>query len=261
MKGVFESNDLNILAKRVRGFRGFPPMFHAHLEIVYVVRGSIKLQIDGFSHTLLPGQLSICFPYLIHSYEESPAAEAIILLFSPAVAGGFVHKLMQCKPHVPIVENALSFLPLLERIVSCGSSKNTDSEMLATAYISALVGELLLSQPLVAVENSDMSVLQKILQYCSEHYLEDISVKSVAEDLHVSESYVTKTFSSKLNCPFRKYINTLRLADVKKLLRSTDRKIIDIMLACGFNNQSRFNSLFCEDTGLTPRQYRTQQRR
>ena len=261
MKGVFESNDINILAKQVQGFRGFTPMFHAHMEVVYVLRGSIKLRIDSFQHTLLSGQLSVCFPYLIHSYEESPDAEAIILLFSPAVSGGFTRKLMQCKPRVPVVEDASAFLPLLERIVACRLSKNADSELLATAYISALVGELLISQPLDAVENMDISVAQKILQYCSEHYLEDLSVKQVAQSLHVSESCVTKTFSAKLNCSFRKYINTLRLADAKKLLRSTDRKIIDIMLACGFNNQSRFNSLFYEDTGLTPREYRMQQRR
>jgi len=258
---VFESNDINILAKKVQGFRGFAPMFHAHMEVVYVMRGSIKLRIDGFQHTLTSGQMSVCFPYLIHSYDESPEAEAIILLFSPSVVGEFAHKLMQYKPSVPFVEDASAFLPLLKRIVACRKTKDSDNELLATAYISALVGEFLISQSLDAVENMDFSVAQKILQYCSEHYLEDLSVKQVAQSLHVSESCVTKTFSSKLNCPFRKYINALRLADAKKLLRSTDRKIIDIMLACGFNNQSRFNALFYEDTGLTPREYRTQQRR
>ena len=86
MKAVFENNDLSVVAKQVKGFWAFPPMFHAHMEIVFVINGSINMSIDGKHHTLMPGELSVSFPYLIHSYEESPDAEAVILLFSPSAS-------------------------------------------------------------------------------------------------------------------------------------------------------------------------------
>lgn len=259
MKGIFESNDLRIVAKCVQGFRGFEPMFHAHMEIVYVKNGCIPMQIDGHRHVLQPGEMSVTFPYLIHSYEETCDAEAIILLFSPAAAGAFSQKLLQYKLQYPVIINTSAYIPLLERIADLAARNETETELLISSYVAVLIGELLIRQQLAAVEDSDLTVVQSLLHYCAEHYLEDLSIKSVAESLHVSESCVTKTFSSKLNCSFRSYINRLRLADAKQQLRNTDRKIIDIMYACGFRNQSRFNALFFEDVGMTPRQYRARQ--
>ena len=260
MKGVFENNDLRIVAKHVHGFRGFVPMFHAHMEIVYVIRGSISVQIDGYRHILQPGQMSVCCPYLIHSYEESGDAEAIILLFSPAVLQQYTSNLLQYKLKIPVITNATDYLPLLRRLAALASENKQSAEMLIGSYIAVLVGELLYSQELSIVESTDMMVVQELLLYCSEHYLEDLSIRSVAESLHISESCVTKTFSGKLHCSFRDYINSLRLADAKQLLRNSDRKIIDIMYACGFRNQSRFNELFYKDMGMTPRAYRLRER-
>lgn len=256
MKGVFENNDLSIVAKQVKGFWAFPPMFHAHMEIVFVINGKIDMKIDGQAHTLMPGELSICFPYLIHSYEESPDAEAVILLFSAAAAGAFEHKLRQVKPQKPFIEPTPEALSLLKQILVHNAMKGQEGEMLTKAYLSALVGELLLKMPLEPVNEIDAEIVQKLLVYCEEHYRENISIASAAENLHISESYVTKIFSARLGCSFRKYINRLRLMEVKKLLRSTDRTIIDIMLTCGFNNQSSFNRIFYEEIGITPREYR-----
>ena len=256
MKGVFENNNLCVVAKQIKGFWAFPPMFHAHMEIVFVINGTINMTIDGKSHTLMPGELSICFPYLIHSYEESPDAEAVILLFSASAAGAFEHKLRQVKPQNPYIEPTPESLSLLKLILVHNSTEGQEGENLTKAYLSALVGELLLKLPLEPVSEMDVEIVQKLLVYCEEHYREDISIATVSAHLHISESYVTKIFSAKLGCSFRKYINRLRLTEVKKLLRSTDCTIVDIMLACGFSNQSSFNRIFFEEIGVTPREYR-----
>ena len=260
MKGVFENNDLTIVAKQIKGFWAFPPMFHAHMEIVYVISGSIKMTVDGMVHTLVPGQMSICFPYLIHSYEESPDAEAVILLFSAAAAGAFEHKLRQKKPINPYLEPTADMLAQLKKILSYASSEAQDSEKLTQAYLSTLVGELLLTLPTEPVNEMDLDLVQRLLKFCEEHYREDISVSSISNTLHISESYVTKLFSARLDCSFRKYINRLRLMEVKKLLRSSEMSIVEIMLSCGFNNQSSFNRIFYEEIGCTPREYRQQGR-
>lgn len=256
MKGVFENNDLSVVAKQVKGFWAFPPMFHAHMEIVFVINGSINMTIDGKHHTLMPGELSVCFPYLIHSYEESPDAEAVILLFSSSATGEFEQRLRQVKPSNPYIVPSSEALSVLKQIIVHNTEKRQDSEALIKAYLSALVGELLIKLPLVPVEELDTEIVQKLLMYCEEHFREEINIRTAAETLHISESYVSKLFSAKLGCSLRKYINRLRLVEVKKLLRSSDRSIIDIMLSCGFNNQSSFNRIFYEEIGITPREYR-----
>lgn len=256
MKGVFENNDLSIVAKEVQGFRPFPPMFHAHLEVVYVIRGSIRMQIDGCSRELQAGEMSLCFPYVIHSYQAAPEASAIILLFSAASAGPFSRRLLQAKPETPYLENGEDLLPLLRQIISHREADTVTDELVAGAYVSALVGELLLRLKLVPVDEMDTAVIRKLLTYCTQGYKEDISVSSAAQALHISQSYVTKIFSAKLGCSFRTYVNSLRIAEVKKLLTGTDRTILDIMYECGFNNQSSFNRIFFQETGQTPSAYR-----
>ena len=260
MKGIFEDNDLTVLAKRVRGFWAFPPMFHAHLEIVYVFSGSIPMNIGGNQRVLRAGEMSVCCPYVIHSYEEAPEAEAAILLFSAPAAGEFQNRLREFQPVVPYLEPGPEILAQLERLLLHSTAGDPEREPLAKAYLSTLVGELLLVLPMEPVGRLDMALTQELLKYCREHYLEDISLASISRELHISESYITKIFAQRLGCPFRKYINRLRLEDARQLLRSTDKTVMDIMLSCGFNNQSSFNRVFQEEMGMTPREYRRQEK-
>ena len=84
MQSVFEKRPSNLLyANQVHGFEGFPPMFHSHGELLYVVSGSLNITIDGKDYVLQQGQLSILFPYLTHSYQNAPDAEVLFFLFDP----------------------------------------------------------------------------------------------------------------------------------------------------------------------------------
>lgn len=261
MKGIFEKKEVGIVARKVDGFRSFPPMFHTHVEVLYVLRGEISMMIDGTAKTLSPGEISISFPYSIHSYENAPDAEIIMLLFSPAAAGNFEKTLLSYKAKNPYIQNGEAVLPLLHKLVEYCEKEGELYEKAASAYLSAVVGELLLSLSLIRLDNMDINVAQQILSYCSSHYNEAISVKNVANALYLSESYVTKTFSGKLGYSFREYINTLRIAEAKNLLKNTNMKIIDVMYTCGFTNQSSFNRIFQEMTSVTPKVYREQNRK
>ena len=254
MNGVFEQNDLTIRALQVRGFRGYPPMFHTHLEIVYVLSGSIRMQIDGKSRTLEPGQLSVSFPYVIHSYENAPDAEAIILLFAPASVQEWQWQLMHSKALDPYLLRAEAFLPLLRRVLIHDAEGR---EALTKTYVSALIGELLLKMPALPVTATDLTLTQKVLIYCAEHFREDIGVKDVARSLLVSESSVSKIFARNLGCSFRGHLNALRVTEIKKRLKTTEDRVTDIMYDCGFRNQSSFNQVFLAATGLSPREYRS----
>ena len=57
---------------------------------------------------------------------------------------------------------------------------------------------------------------------------------------------------------FNSYLNSYRLLDAKARLSDPQNQepITNISLDCGFLNQSTFNKVFKEDTGLTPSEYR-----
>ena len=160
MKGIFEKKDLSITALQVKGFRGFPPMFHAHYEIIYVLEGTISMVIDEKPRCLHTGELSVSFPYSIHSYETSPEAKAIIILFAPAAAGAFEKTLLSCKPVSPYLPDTGALLPILNSICRHSGTAEPEREQTARAYLVALVGELLLSSDFIHLQETDLSTTQ-----------------------------------------------------------------------------------------------------
>ena len=258
MKAVFQkTDDFGLTAKRIKNFKGFPPMFHSHLELIYVISGEISMNIDGHSHVLKEGELSVLFPYVVHSYENSPDAEIYMMLFEPRLVGVFEEELGSQKPAFPFYTDARPLEPLFKRIAELAALGDPVSFKTACSYLQSAVGELLAAMPLCEVEAVAENMTKPILLYCSEHFAdEDISIKKIADSLYISQSYVSKVFSSKLKYGFREYVNELRISRAKELLKKTDMRIVNIMLECGFRNQSSFNRIFGEICGVSPREYR-----
>ena len=256
MNAVFEKRSyFELTGSRATGIEKYAPMFHPHGELLYVQEGSVSITVDGASYTLHAGDLAILFPYLIHSYESAPNTTAIILLFDPA-ATVFDNTLLKKKP-VHCCTAAQNLCPMLERtVVMLHAGRNKT----ALSYLNAVIGELLELIPLVDRGDISGDTTIQILSYCAEHCAEDITVKNIADALYISQSYVSKVFSKKLRYSFREYINTLRISKVQSLLRDTDKKILQIMSECGFQNQSSFNRVFRDLTGLSPKEYRSASR-
>ena len=232
------------------------PMFHPHAELVYVVDGSIPITVDGHSHTLSSGELAVIFPYVCHSYENAPDSQVVIILFD-AMSTLFDNTLLTQKP-THFHTDGRSFYPLIDRAVTMYGQGKVKTAM---AYLNALLGEILEVLPLAPSGGIAQDVTTQLLSYCSDHFAEDITVKSIANALYISQSYVSKLFSQKLGYSFPEYINTLRIHKAQTLLRDTDLQIVQIMAQCGFQNQSSFNRVFRKQCGVSPKQYRNESRK
>lgn len=233
------------------GFRGYPPMSHTHAELIYVVRGTIDVNVDGQSLTLHAGQLFVLFSRLIHTYQDAPDAQVILLLFDPSVTA-FTNTLLSKRPVWPVMDGT-AFAPMLQRAAAL---LRQDKIKTATGYLNAVLGEFLEVVPTEDRPNVVGNMSAKVLEYCAEHFTEPLTLKSVADALFISQSYVSKLFSGKLHYSFRDYINALRVDQAKTLLQETDRQITDVMFACGFTNQSSFNRVFRGSCGCSPREYK-----
>ena len=99
MKGIFEKKEsFGYYVAHKKGFVGFPPMFHGHCEIIYVVSGEIRMSVDDEEHTLRAGEISCVFPYVVHSYEDAPDAEFYMALFEQDMLPTFLDELSSKKP-------------------------------------------------------------------------------------------------------------------------------------------------------------------
>lgn len=93
--------------------------------------------------------------------------------------------------------------------------------------------------------------------YVKKHYADaDLSLKTVADAVGISSSYLSKLFSSALGTGLIDYINRCCLSEATKLLAGTDCLISEIAEACGFSSSRSFIRVFRKYYDMTPSDYR-----
>jgi len=129
-----------------------------------------------------------------------------------------------------------------------------------TALTSALLMLLLECVELEKTKTTN-STITKILDYCQEHCAEPISLETLAQELDLSISHISRIFSHKLKISFSDYINGLRLNTAVNLMNTSNITITKAAAYAGFPTIRTFNRVFIEQYGITPSQYRQTQKR
>jgi AraC-like DNA-binding protein len=100
--------------------------------------------------------------------------------------------------------------------------------------------------------------VERILFYIHNNYHEQISLKSMAQDLYISENIIRTLLADTLHTSFKDILSAYRLRYAEAMLVVTDMPILDVSLASGFNSERTFTRLFKERNGITPSAYRNQ---
>ncbi len=109
--------------------------------------------------------------------------------------------------------------------------------------------------------NRKNEMINEIIKYIEDNYNNtEMSNESLAYILNLTPSYFGKLFSENIGKTVREYIIDLRISKAKELLVSTSLSIGDISLKTGFSNSTYFIQLFKKNVGVTPNQYRSENR-
>ena len=92
--------------------------------------------------------------------------------------------------------------------------------------------------------------------YIYEHYNEDISVDTLADQVYLSSGYFSYIFKKETGVNVSRFIRCYRMEKAKELLSDTNMKIVQICKETGFANVSYFCKSFREYCGCSPEQYR-----
>lgn len=86
-----------------------------------------------------------------------------------------------------------------------------------------------------------------------------LSLSGFAEQLALPSYVVSQVLNVSFNQNFYNFINQYRIEESKQLLsnfKSKEKTILEVLLQCGFNSKSVFNSAFKKHTGITPREFK-----
>jgi two-component system response regulator YesN len=98
--------------------------------------------------------------------------------------------------------------------------------------------------------------IQLAINYIQNNFDKNISLKTVADELFISPSYLSFLFKQEVKVNFVEYLNNYRITIAKEVLKDVRLKSYEIAYHVGFQDEKYFFKLFKKYTGLTPSQYR-----
>jgi two-component system, response regulator YesN len=106
-------------------------------------------------------------------------------------------------------------------------------------------------------ENSHFVIMKKVMNYINKNYCkEELSLNLIADEVHVSSSYISSLFKKYNEINISDYIISIRMKKAMQLLINTDLKTYEISEKIGYSNPQYFSVLFKKHTGYSPMEYR-----
>lgn len=99
-------------------------------------------------------------------------------------------------------------------------------------------------------------IISPALDHIYSHYMKPLKVDVLADLCHLSQTHFRRVFNEIMGTSPLAFLNSTRIDEACKLLRSTEDSIIDISEKVGFNTVSSFNRQFSKHLKMTPREWR-----
>lgn len=247
---------------------------HTHCEFMYVLKGTVSATIDGEDWTAKENDVIAVLPHQIHSFDSKfdGSERVCILMISPVYLKGFADKINDNVLTEPVISLSGSESRLVRSIfeyifAECPIEiENNVHERIRRDILdrSQSVKNLVLAYITLIFEkghwkkktSSAPDNARRILEYCMEHYCEDISVAGIADGLSINPHTVTRIFSTVFKQNFRTHINEMRLSTVTDMLIETELPVTEIAFKCGFETLRTFNRIFLMKYGMSPSEFR-----
>lgn len=102
-------------------------------------------------------------------------------------------------------------------------------------------------------------VVGQMQGYIREHYAENISLQTLADQFYLHPIYLSRLFKEKTGQNFIDYLTRVRFEKAKELLARPEIKIYNISQMVGYESPKYFSKIFKGLSGMTPSEYRDTQ--
>jgi len=250
------------------------PDHHNEIELNLLQSGWVTYFIGGKKVRFEVGKLGLfwaAIPHQIINYAKGTEyfvatiplvwflqCELPACLTQPLMRGEVI---MERTSHRAALDNAL--FGEWETDLLAGSDISKDIVMMEMEARIRRVAEGLLStsiqkrrkQPL-SLEVGRLGKVEQIACLVSQRYKEHLTIAEISKAVKLNPNYVMNLFKKTFGTTLMEYLIQHRISHAKRLLATTNEKVIEIAFASGFNSISRFNEAFRSACGCTPREYR-----
>ena len=251
---------------------------HDFVEMMVCLHGSVThILSDGSQITMVPGEILLINRYASHAIRETGGEDlAINFIIQPEffdhtlelvgrdnLLGRFlIDALREGKSCIPSlyfrVAGDRKIQHLLQSIIYNFIEMQDDFQEKARIEISALFLHLLSYQnaasPIMAMRKWD-NLAAEIIYEIQLHYA-DFELKQIAALHGISSAYASKVVRQATGKSCTELLQQRRIEVARQMLSATNETVAVIGAAVGYNNLSYFHTLFKEQCGVSPREYR-----
>lgn len=105
---------------------------------------------------------------------------------------------------------------------------------------------------------SGLNRVEQMVCYVAQNYMEPITADDISRAAGMHPNSAMRLFKKTFGTTLVEHITHHRVFHAKRLLATTDQKIVDVAFSSGFNSISRFNEAFRRACGCTPRAFRAE---
>lgn len=224
------------------------------LLIMYVLNGSGK--VSCYDKTLPVRKDDVvllnCFDW--HGYEAGQGFETLWVHFDGWNSRELFQALYDIQGCVMSNRDGYIIKKYLQKIYDMHAGGKMVNEALQSAYLSRILAEFFDWEENMA--GRDGRMVEDGIQFMKQHLPENLTVKEIAAHVALSEFYFSRCFKKETGFTPYEYLSNLRVNRAKKLLKETDKSLMDIAEECGFSNDGNFIRTFKKHTDITPGVFR-----
>ena len=250
-----------------------PVHWHDEVEIICVREGKLRISIEGNIYEASTGEIYLVNPGELHYMEaDTIPVDYYTILFSLDFISSRTQDVLEREVLGTLREkkkllvqdiNSRSCVKqidqLLGKLIDLNDGQKGAYQLRTKGVLMELLSELIEAECFYRPVLRKNSNLQRdMISYIQEHFAEKITLKTLGDEFHLSEKYISRYFKEQFAISFMQYVAHLRIEKAKKLLRETETSITDVALSCGYPSVNFFIRSFKEANEMTPLQYRKQ---
>jgi AraC family transcriptional regulator len=98
--------------------------------------------------------------------------------------------------------------------------------------------------------------LRKVTEFVRAEIENELSLAEMAETAGLSTAHFSQMFRKSTGESPHQFVLRLRVEHAKELLRTSEARVLDVAVACGFKSQQHFARIFRRMCGASPTEYR-----
>ncbi len=224
--------------------------FHENFELIHCMNGTQIIHIGQEQYVLNQGELMLIPPNRVHFFKIDSNTLVWIGVFSADHIALFAkhnsNKLFSCFRCDECIEYYLKKVLFYQ---------GTPDLYIRKSALYAICSECQ-KKAIILDEITYSHVLNRILEYISQHYRTSITLQTAAEALGYEYHYFSSLFHKYFSMNFKEFINLYRYQTACDLMIHEKYSLTEIAMESGFQSIRSFNDIFKTLSGVTPSEYR-----